>query len=315
MSNYAKFKRYDGTKWVNINIGNNVHYIAGTGSITGTWLGSDDTITKYYDGLTIAYKIPISGAATTTLNINGLGAKTVRINDQNFTTNLPVNSVVILVYTTISNTGYWVWSNYNTVYSLTGEKTFVTSISGGSGSLTSNTTSTNGLKYIENVTYSAPTLNTTTNQFITEINGGSGELTSSTTRASINDIIYISSITYTASSVKTTGTVGINGGSSSLTGTYDSTNKKLTLSVSYTAPTLSGTKTFVTAINGGSISNSAKYLHHTHNAASSKTTADGLSSATIENGSVSSTTKYLHHTHNAASIIATGTVELSSSTY
>lgn len=90
-----------------------VHYIAGTGTTAGTWLGTDNSITEYYDGLTIAYKIPIAGASTTTLNINGLGAKTVRRNTNNLTTHLPVNTVVILTYTTISGTGYWVWADYN----------------------------------------------------------------------------------------------------------------------------------------------------------------------------------------------------------
>lgn len=90
-----------------------VHYIAGTGTTAGTWLGTDNSITEYFDGLTIAYKIPIDGASTTTLNINGLGAKTVRRNTNNLTTHLPVNTVVILTYTTISGTGYWVWADYN----------------------------------------------------------------------------------------------------------------------------------------------------------------------------------------------------------
>lgn len=90
-----------------------VHYIAGTGTTAGTWLGTDNSITEYFDGLTIAYKIPIAGASTTTLNINNLGAKTVRRNTNNLTTHLPVNTVVILTYTTISGTGYWVWADYN----------------------------------------------------------------------------------------------------------------------------------------------------------------------------------------------------------
>lgn len=91
-----------------------VHYIEGTGTTAGTWLGSDPSITAYYDGLTIAYKVNIAGASTTTLNINGLGAKTVRRNTSNLTTHYPVNSVVHLTYTTISGTSYWQCADYDT---------------------------------------------------------------------------------------------------------------------------------------------------------------------------------------------------------
>src|SRR5690554_137658 len=93
-------------------------YIAGTGTTAGIWLGSHSRISEYYDGLTIAYKIPIAGASTTTLNINGLGARTVRRNASNLTTHLPVNTVVVLTYTTIGSTGYWVWADYSQSYSL-----------------------------------------------------------------------------------------------------------------------------------------------------------------------------------------------------
>ena len=56
---------------------NGIFYIEGTGSTAGTWLGSHADITAYYEGLTVAYKIPVKGASTTTLNINSLGATNV----------------------------------------------------------------------------------------------------------------------------------------------------------------------------------------------------------------------------------------------
>lgn len=90
-----------------------VHYIEGTGTTAGTWLGSDPSITEYYDGLTVAYKVNIAGASTTTLNINDLGAKTVRRNASKLTTNYPVNSVVHLTYTTIEDVGYWQCADYD----------------------------------------------------------------------------------------------------------------------------------------------------------------------------------------------------------
>ena len=99
---------------------NSVHYIVGTGSTAGTWLGTDKSITEYYDGLTVAYKIPVAGANPTTLNITGsagtaLGAKTVYRNaSSNITTHYGVGSVVLLVYTTNSSgTGSWQCVDYD----------------------------------------------------------------------------------------------------------------------------------------------------------------------------------------------------------
>ncbi len=94
---------------------NSVHYIVGTGSTAGTWLGADSSITEYYDGLTIAYKVGIAGASTTTLNINSLGAKTVyRQASSKVTTHYPVGSVVLLVYTTNSSSvGSWQCTDYD----------------------------------------------------------------------------------------------------------------------------------------------------------------------------------------------------------
>ena len=100
------------TNPANITIGtasNGVFYIAGTGSTAGTWLGSHSGITSYYTGLTIAYKIPVKGADTTTININSLGAKTIKRNDGNLTTHVPVNSVILLVY----DGTYFRWSDYD----------------------------------------------------------------------------------------------------------------------------------------------------------------------------------------------------------
>lgn len=96
-----------------------IHYIVGTGTTAGTWLGTDSSITEYYDGLVIAYKLNIAGASTTTLNLNGLGAKTVyRGGTTKLTTQYAVDSVVLLVYTTTSSTGCWQVADYdaNTTY-------------------------------------------------------------------------------------------------------------------------------------------------------------------------------------------------------
>ena len=85
------------------------YYVEGTGSTAGTWLGTNAEITSYYTGLTIAYKIPVKGANTTTLNINNLGAVTIKRNADNLTTHVPVGSVIILVY----DGTYFRWSDYD----------------------------------------------------------------------------------------------------------------------------------------------------------------------------------------------------------
>jgi len=91
-----------------------IYYIKGTGTTAGTWTGSHADITAYYDGLTIAYHTNIAGAATTTLNINGLGAKTCYLRaDSKVTTHYGVNTVVIFTYITVNGTGRWETADYD----------------------------------------------------------------------------------------------------------------------------------------------------------------------------------------------------------
>lgn len=94
-------------------------FIEGTGTTdstakTSTWTGESDRITSYYDGLTIRYKIGVAGQATTTLNINGLGAKTVyRFGTSKLTTHFPVGSIIHLIYHADLNGGCWMCSDYD----------------------------------------------------------------------------------------------------------------------------------------------------------------------------------------------------------
>lgn len=86
---------------------------------TSTWTGSCDGITSYYDGLTIRYKVGVAGQTTTTLNINGLGAKRIyRFNTTSLTTQFPVGSIINLVYHADLNDGCWMCNDYdaNTTY-------------------------------------------------------------------------------------------------------------------------------------------------------------------------------------------------------
>lgn len=93
-------------KGSDIPVGRVPYFINGTGSIAGTWLGDEADITSYYDGLAILYKVPVAGAATTTLNINGLGAKTIyRFSNSKLTTHYPVSSILLLIYSETLNGG------------------------------------------------------------------------------------------------------------------------------------------------------------------------------------------------------------------
>ena len=89
-----------------------VPFVVGTGSTAGTWLGSLEGLTEYYDGLLILYKPSVAGASTTTLNINSLGAKTCYANNTSkLTTHFPVNQPILLSYSTSQNSGCWISVN------------------------------------------------------------------------------------------------------------------------------------------------------------------------------------------------------------
>lgn len=93
---------------------NGIYFIVGNSTTAGTWTGTSDDITEYYDGLTIAYLTNVAGISDgSTLNINGLGAKNVRRNVTNVTTNYAANSLIHLTYVTIDGTGYWQMADYD----------------------------------------------------------------------------------------------------------------------------------------------------------------------------------------------------------
>lgn len=123
-----------------------IYYIEGTGSTAGTWLGSHVDIKAYTPGLTVLYKVPVAGASTTTLNINGLGdVPVVRNATTAISTTCPVSSVVMLTYTEDSGTAYWKRADYDVntktttgTSNKTGTKLFLT----GAASQTSSGTTT-----------------------------------------------------------------------------------------------------------------------------------------------------------------------------
>ena len=76
---------------------------------TATLTATVEGITEYFPGLTVALRMPFASAASSTLNINSLGAKPIYYNNNTVNANYyPANSVVILVYeTTTASTGCW----------------------------------------------------------------------------------------------------------------------------------------------------------------------------------------------------------------
>ena len=89
-----------------------LYYVEGpsTDTTAGTWTGTINGLTSYYNGLTIIYVPSIAGAATTTLNINGLGAKTCYITDiTKLGTHFEVRTPILLTYVS----GSWKRADYN----------------------------------------------------------------------------------------------------------------------------------------------------------------------------------------------------------
>lgn len=86
-----------------------VYYVdGGSSSVEGTWLGTSDRITAYYDGLIINYKVGVAGHKDgTTLNINGLGAKPCYLRGTVVLgTEYPVGTMVLLSYNSAAGAFY-----------------------------------------------------------------------------------------------------------------------------------------------------------------------------------------------------------------
>lgn len=99
-------------------------FCKGTGTTAGTWVATiNSDITSYYEGLTLLYEINIAGASTTTLNVNGIGAKTVyRYGTTKLTTHYGVNTLLLLMYSTTmgqSAGGWYVLGDYDSTDKVT----------------------------------------------------------------------------------------------------------------------------------------------------------------------------------------------------
>ena len=70
-----------------------------TDTTAGTWTGTIDGLTAYYDGLTVIYVPHVAGASNTYLNINGLGAVLCYYSGTTkLTTHYPVGTPILLTY-------------------------------------------------------------------------------------------------------------------------------------------------------------------------------------------------------------------------
>lgn len=89
-----------------------VYYVKSTSTTNGVWTGTLEGLNSYYFGLTILYETTVEGAEETTLNLNGLGAKTIyKYGVTKLTTEYPANSIVLLTYVPGANKlidGCWV---------------------------------------------------------------------------------------------------------------------------------------------------------------------------------------------------------------
>lgn len=168
-----------------------------------------------------------------------------------------------------------------------GTATVVTSISGGSGSLTSNDTASGGIAYIASAT--APTLSGDAAP-----NGHTHSITvSGTTGANSGTAV-----------AAVTGYGSFSGGSGSFSatrstsGSGDTARRTLTFSHTHTAASLGSPSTSNVAPN-----------NHTHSYGSSTALTSSTNSGTkVTLSGGAHTTKYLHHTHTAASSDGSATV-------
>ena len=96
---FAKKSDLDGKADVG-DLGEQIIPLEDNGTTTaGVWLAKSDKVTEYVDGALYLYKITVKGASTTTLNINGLGAKTVHYQPgAGLTTHFPVGVWILLFY-------------------------------------------------------------------------------------------------------------------------------------------------------------------------------------------------------------------------
>lgn len=82
-------------------IGSTVCYDTNSSGTKGVWTVTIPNITALFEGLTIKVRLRLQYDSTNTLNLNGLGAKTVYYQyGSKLTSHYPINSILALTYTT-----------------------------------------------------------------------------------------------------------------------------------------------------------------------------------------------------------------------
>lgn len=338
-----------------IKIGDNVYDIADSRIITltdngsttaGTWVAStaipEGNITEYVDGQLFLYKVTVAGDSTTTLNIDGLGAKTIyRVGTTKLSTQYGVGQYLLLAYNSANDCFRVVNDSDANSYAYLRQYQHGANAAGTAGKYPLlaryNVTNKNGSydtayaryhtgAYVDTSTgelYSEGskvlTEATPTAAAITAINPGSGSMTAttkylhkSTTNAAPNAHTH---------SVTVSGTTGANSGDAITVVTGVASNGTAT---ALTGVKASSTATFLKEINAGSgsleaynastngtvqVANGTRIpvvTSVTHTAASLGTASTGT--VTISGGSYSGTTKYMKVSTTAAD---TGTVGIS----
>ena len=162
---------------------------------TATLTANTDGITSYFSSMIVALQIPFNSVASTTLNINNLGAKPVYYNDQGVTAGyIRANAVHLLVYETSTlSTGCWklVYSyDANNVVTQT-----VTTTNAEYGLLFTSTASptatrTEGTRFDTNVTINPSTNTITATTFKGALSGNASSATKLATARTINGVFF-----------------------------------------------------------------------------------------------------------------------------
>lgn len=306
------------------------------GSTTaGTWVAAtgspDQAITSYTDGQLFLYKVAVAGASTTTLNIDGVGAKTIyRSSTSKLTTQYGVGQYLLLAYNT-TNDCFRVLNDYDgntdkkTSSTNTNSKIFLigatTQSSSGVTTYSHDTVyiDTDGHLYCngkkvahaghthevsEHAAAEAHTVSVTGASYTPT---GSVTVTPNTTTVnSITAVGSLPSLDYENSTIKSVtnfsaGTVPSRSSFTYATGAFSTSAQALT------GVKASGTDTFLKSINAGSGSLAA----YDAATAGNVTVANGtripvVTSVTLNGASASSTGKAAPHTHTH-SVTVSGT--------
>ncbi len=175
---------------------------------TATLTANTDGITSYFSSMIVALRIPFNSVASTTLNINNLGAKPIYYNDQGVAAGyIRANAVHLLVYETSTlSTGCWklVYSyDANNVVTQT-----VTTTNAEYGLLFTSTASptdtrTEGTRFDTNVTINPSTNTITATTFKGALSGNASSATKLATARTINGVSFNGTANITIPSSRT----------------------------------------------------------------------------------------------------------------